>query len=210
MFVENEIIRINRMHNIQLHINDLTTFMQTEVYASLDDITKAALVRKKVELCGNYFLEIASNLNRNKYKGCYAPHKAVMITAIMELIESGHITSNVIHLDKELKARFKEMWQKLVPVGSPFKCEYRNPFTYMDSEPFWDLCTDKDKAFITWEAFYAFSHNESRSAVNDYLARSIKDDTISDQYSNNPPTINWMVAEDIMGIIPIISLLIAV
>lgn len=191
------------------NISALTTFMQTEVYASLDDLTKAALVRKKVELCGNYFLEIASNLNRNKFKGCYAPHKAVMIMAIMALVESGHISSNVIHLDKELKDKFKEVWQKVVPERRPFKCEYRNPFTYMDSEPFWDLSTDKDKAFITWEALYAFSHEASRAAIKDYLLRSVKDDTISDQYYNDHPTINWMVVEDIMGIIPLIGLMIA-
>lgn len=184
--------------------------MQTEVYASLDDMTKSALVRKKVELCGNYFLEIACNLNRNKFKGCYAPHKAVMIMAIMELVESGRITTNVIHLDKELKDKFKEVWQKVVPVGSPFKCEFRNPFTYMDSEPFWDLSTDKDKAFITWEAFNAFSHNESRLAIKNYLIRSITEDTISEQYSSEHPTINWMVAEDMLGIIPLISFLVAV
>lgn len=70
------------MTELQSHINDLTAFMQTKVYASLEDMTKVGLVRKKVELCGNYFLEIASNLNRNKYKGCYAPHKAVMIMAM--------------------------------------------------------------------------------------------------------------------------------
>ena len=158
--------------------------MHTEVYASLDDLTKSALLRKKVELCGNYFMEIASNLNRNKYKGCYAPHKAVMIIAVMELVELGHITTNVIHLDKELKAKFKEVWQRVVPVGSPFKCEYHNPFTYMDGEPFWDLSTDKNKAFITWEALYAFSHNESRLAIKNYLVRSISDETISDQYNH--------------------------
>lgn len=197
------------MNKVLSCINDLTTFMQTEVYASLDDLTKAALVRKKVELCGNYFLEMASNLNRNKFKRCYAPHKAVMIMAIMALVLSGHISSNVIYLDKELKDKFKEVWQKVVPEGSPFKCEYRNPFTYMDSEPFWDLSTDKDKAFITWEALYAFSHEASRAAIKDYLLRSVKDDTISEQYNNNHPTINWMVAEDIMGIIPLIGLMIA-
>lgn len=198
------------MNELQSHINDLTTFMQTEVYASLDEITKAALVRRKVELCGNYFLEIASNLNRNKFKRCFAPHKAVMIMAIMELVESGHISSNVIHLDRELKDKFKEVWQKVVPVGSPFKCKYRNPFTYMDSEPFWDLSTDRDKAFITWEAFYAFSHNGSRLAIKNYLIRSITEDTISEQYHNNHPTTNWMVAEDMLGIIPLISFLVAV
>ena len=198
------------MNELQSNINALTTFMQTEVYASLDDMTKAALVRKKVELCGNYFLEIARKLNRNKYKGCYAPHKAVMIMAIMELVELGNITTNVIHLDKDLKDKFKEVWQMVVPEGSPFKCEYRNPFTYMDSEPFWDLSTDKDKAFITWEALYAFSHDASRSAIKNYLIRSIKDETISDQYNYEHPTINRMVAEDIMGIIPLIGLMIAV
>lgn len=103
--------------------------MQTEVYASLDDMTKAALVRKKVELCYNYFLKIASNLNRNKYKGCYAPHKAVMIMAIMELVESRHITANVIHLDKKLKDKFKEVWQRgvLQEVRSNANTEIRSP-----------------------------------------------------------------------------------
>ena len=200
----------NNVNELQSHINDLTTFMQTEVFDSLDDLTKAALVRKKVELCGNYFLGIASNLNRNKFKGCYAPHKAVMIMAIIDLVESGHITSNVIHLDKELKEKFKDVWQKVVPVGSPFKCEYRNPFTYMDSEPFWDLSTDKNNALITWEAFYAFSHNESRLAIKEYLIRSITEDTISDQYNNEHPSINWMAAEEMLGLIPLLGLMIAV
>ena len=198
------------MLNVQRHINDLTSFMRTEVYASLDDTTKSALVRKKVELCGNYFLGIARNLNRNKYRGCYAPHKAVMIMAVMELVKSGHITSNVILLDTELKGMFKEIWHRVVPAGSPFKCEYRNPFTYMDSEPFWDLSNDKDKAFISWEAFYAFSHEESRSAIRVFLIRSIHDDTISEEYRNSHPDINWMVAEDMIAFAPILGLVIAI
>ena len=198
------------MLNVQHHINDLTSFMRTEVYASLDDTTKSALVRKKVELCGNYFLGIARNLNRNKYRGYYAPHKAVMIMAVMELVKSGHITSNVILLDTELKGMFKEIWHRVVPAGSPFKCEYRNPFTYMDSEAFWDLSNDKDKAFISWEAFYAFSHEESRSAIRVFLIRSIHDDTISEEYRNSHPDINWMVAEDMIAFAPILGLVIAI
>ena len=87
------------MQNIQHQINDLTAFMLTEVFAELDDAMKAVLERKKVELCGNYLLQIAGNLNRNKKKGCYAPHKAVMIMAVMELVKTGHITTNVVHLD---------------------------------------------------------------------------------------------------------------
>ena len=198
------------MLNVQHHINDLTSFMRTEVYASLDDTTKSALVRKKVELCGNYFLGIARNLNRNKYRGYYAPHKAVMIMAVMELVKSGHITSNVILLDTELKGMFKEIWHRVVPAGSPFKCEYRNPFTYMDSEPFGDLSNDKDKAFISWEAFYAFSHEESRSAIREFLIRSIHEDTISEEYRNRHPDINCIVSQYIIAFSPIIDLFIAI
>ena len=46
---------------------------------------------------------------------------------------------------------------------------------------------DKDKALMTWESLYAFLHEASRAAIKDYLLRSVKDDTISEQYNNNHP-----------------------
>ena len=195
---------------IQYQIKDLTTFMQTEVYASLDESTKTALVRKKVELCEKYFLNIAASLNRNKFHGCYAPHKAVMIMAVMELVESGYITTNVIRYDKKLKDKFKEIWQEVVPIGSPFNCDSRTPFTHMAGEPFWKLSDDKGEACITSEAFCAFSHGKSRMAIKACLLRSIKDDTISEQYGGEHPGINWMVAEDVLGILPLVGFMIAV
>ena len=68
-----------------------------------------------------YYISCFTSMNCNKYRGQVAPHKAVMIMATMELVESGQISSNVIHLDKELKDKFKEVWKKVVPEGSPFK-----------------------------------------------------------------------------------------
>ena len=198
------------MTDLRENINILTTFMQSEVYASLDSVTKANLLEKKAELCGRYFLKMAANLNRNKVQGCYAPHKAVMIMAIMELVESGHITANVVCLDRELKDKFKEVWSRLVPAGSPFKCGYQNPFIYMDSEPFWNLTGRKDRAYITWESFYAFSHAASREAIREFLQGTIADDTISSQYRNSHPYIDWMVAEDILIVLPFVSLFTAI
>lgn len=77
----------------------------------------------------------------------------------------------------------------------------------MDNEPFWHLSADKDKAVITEEALYAFSHKESRLAIGNYMIRSIKDDTVSGQYRNSHPDINWMVAEDVLKIIPLTGLI---
>lgn len=198
------------MQQVQTHINDLTSFMQTGVYASLDEATQTAIKRKKAELCGKYFLEMARNLNRNKQRGCYAPHKAVMILAIMELVRKGLITSNVIRLDKQLKAEFKKVWELYVPPGSPFKCEYHKPFTHMHNEPFWTLCADKEKALLSPEALYAFSHEASRRAIRDFLIGTIKEETISETYHLSHPHIDWLVAEDMLAFAPVLGLLIAI
>ncbi|MCQ2113557.1 MAG: hypothetical protein MJY52_00645 [Bacteroidaceae bacterium] len=56
-----------------------------------------------------HYIEAFSHFHTAKVKERKAPQKAVMIMAIMELVESGHITTNVIHLDKELKDKFKEV-----------------------------------------------------------------------------------------------------
>lgn len=194
------------MTPLQHDINDLTTFMQSAVFESLDDCTKAALERKKTMLCAEYVIGIARTLHRNKFKGCYAPHKAVMLIAIMRLAERGHWRNNVIVLDDELKAEFKKVWGESVPYGSPFKCEYRNPFTHMDSEEFWDLSGDKNKAFIAQEAFYAFTRAESRRIIEAFLKSTIVNDTVSTEYRTEHPSLR-MVAEDLLTVIPALPLL---
>ena len=80
----------------------------------------------------------------------------------------------------------------------------------MDSEPFWDLIDDKSVAYITCEAFWAFSDQKAQRAIKEYLLRSIREDTVSAQYSSEHPGINWMVAEEVLGIIPFVGLMIAV
>ncbi|MGN0036015.1 MAG: hypothetical protein ACI36X_02185 [Bacteroidaceae bacterium] len=197
------------MIDIQSYINDLTCFMQTDVFASLEETTKAALVKKKVALCRDYFLRMASNLNRNKYKGCFAPHKAVMLISIMELVESGHITTNIVCLDKELRSKFEDVWQRVVPIGSPFICGHRNPFIYMASEPFWHLSNEKNNAFISSEAFYAFSHEESRRAIKDFLIDSIREDSISEQYKTLH-LVHRMAAEDLLAFAPVLGFFMAI
>lgn len=198
------------MTNLKKNLNELSTFMQSEVYTLLDAGTKTTLVKMKTELCRQYFMEIARNLHRNKYKGCYAPHKAVMIISIMELVEEGHITTNVVYLDQELKDKFNEVWDRTVPVGSPFVCGYANPFLYMESEGFWKLSEDGSRADISWESFCAFSNSQSREVIREYLKGTIANDTVSTEYRNNNPYIDWKVAEDILSVIPLLGILTAV
>lgn len=201
------------MTDLQQNINDLSTFMQAPVFSTLDDNIQRAICAKKAELCAEYVIDIASKLHRNKFKGCYAPHKAVLLIAVAELVKEGVITSNVIHLDKELRERFKQVWGKCVPYGSPFKCEIRNPFTYMDNEELWDLSSDKNKAYLSWNAFCAFAHEETCDEVIAFLQATIVNDTISDEYQDSQRSIGLMAAEDMLGmmiVLPMVGMMMAV
>ena len=52
--------------------------------------------------------------HRNKLYG-KAPHKPVLLLAVIEQIESGNITDNRVYITAELVAAFQKIWLKLVP-----------------------------------------------------------------------------------------------
>ena len=132
----------------------------------------------------------------------------------MDLIDTGHISSTEIHLDKELKDRFKLVWKQTVPVGCQFKCEYRNPFTYLNHEPFWNLCDDKNTAILSDIAFHCMSNPRKRQILQDNLLCMIKNETLPNSprlYSiSTEQDTPGLVAESVLGIIPLIGLFIAV
>ena len=74
--------------------------------------------------------------SRNKKIGP-APHKPILLLAIIEGIERGDIISNRIYISPELVLYFKDIWAKLVTTShSP---NFALPFFHMKSEPFWQL-----------------------------------------------------------------------
>lgn len=83
--------------------------------------------------------EMFSSLNVNKMKGYIAPHKAVLLYAIISLIETGHYESNLISLDDELETTFENIWFEKVGLHPVYKCSIENPFYHMEKEPFWTL-----------------------------------------------------------------------
>lgn len=64
-----------------------------------------------------------------------APHKPVLLLAVIKGFEEGWIADNRIELSPELVATFKTLWQRLVQSGhSPLIAQ---PFFYMRGEGFW-------------------------------------------------------------------------
>lgn len=77
-----------------------------------------------------------SRLRRDRKLGG-APHKPILLLAILELIRKGEITNNRIAITPELVLEFKSIWSKLVVTRhTP---TFSLPFFHMKSEPFWKL-----------------------------------------------------------------------
>ena len=86
-----------------------------------------------------YYLDKFSNLHCNKMKGEVAPHKAIMLLSVMDLVASGVITSNKIEFTETLEERFKSNWKRYVKEDSVYKPVAGTPFWHLNYEPFWRL-----------------------------------------------------------------------
>ncbi len=76
-----------------------------------------------------------SKLRQGVTKYGPAPHKPVLLLAVLRGMEEGWIDENRIELSPELAGAFKSIWQKLVTTGhSPLIAQ---PFFYMRSSTFW-------------------------------------------------------------------------
>lgn len=77
-----------------------------------------------------------TSLRMNTQHGEPRPHKPVLLLAVLELAEAGHLGTNEVHFGPALFEHFGDYWKAVTdtPVG---RIQY--PFWSMDSEPFWDL-----------------------------------------------------------------------
>lgn len=85
------------------------------------------------------YIDLFSNLHTNKQHGKSAPHKAIMLLSVIDLISSQHITTNEIIYNEELEKCFLKNWKRYVKEASIFKPKAGTPFWHLNSEPFWQL-----------------------------------------------------------------------
>jgi putative restriction endonuclease len=82
---------------------------------------------------------------KRAYQHGGAPHKPILLLAILKSVESKVITSNRIYITPELIMNFRELWSKL--VMTKHQMNFALPFFHMQSEPFWRIIT-KPGAFV--------------------------------------------------------------
>ncbi len=71
--------------------------------------------------------------------GRQAPHKPILLLAIMELIGEGKIKENHIVLSEELVSRFSMIWTQYIGKDAPFQQKVTTPYWHLQNEPFYHL-----------------------------------------------------------------------
>jgi Predicted restriction endonuclease len=102
------------------------------------------------------YLDLFSKLHRHyKTDVGYAPHKPILLLALLDEIERGNISENQIRVTPELVASFRAYWRALVPPHS-WRERIVYPFRYLLQDGFWELVKDgttltaKELGYPTW------------------------------------------------------------
>ena len=87
----------------------------------------------------NYYIDCFSSLNTMKKSGKPAPHKALLLLSVIDLVERVVITDCRIPLSDELIRQFKRNTSALLGESKLFQPVANYPYYHMKSEPFWQL-----------------------------------------------------------------------
>ena len=86
-----------------------------------------------------HYIEAFTSLHTAKVKGHRAPHKAVLLLAVIDLMEEGEITSPSIELSDNLDRKFNAIWRRYLGESYIFTPDITKPFFHMQHEAFWKL-----------------------------------------------------------------------
>lgn len=152
-----------------------------------------------------YYISCFTSMNCNKYRGQVAPHKAMMLIAVMDEITNDHLTNGFVpHNDRMVKS-FESAWQRYVGKSSVFNPIFATPFFHLANEPFWKLmksdCYVEKKEYSLGalrESFYGAKLPDNlcqymaEPASRKRLMRALLDRFIPNWEDNEEI---WMVAE---------------
>ena len=132
-----------------------------------------------------YFNKCIQSLHTNVQKGSPAPHKAILLLSIIDLIEDGDITDARIFLTEELEARFLKLWKYYLGKSLLFSPDIFKPYYHMDHEPFWNLVSTEENRQEKVEPRYNRSWIQSNyqyALIDEELFKLLKDERVRAQF----------------------------
>lgn len=85
------------------------------------------------------YLSLFSSLNTSIKSGICAPHKAIMLLTVIDMVEDGSISNTCIEFSEKLERLFNYNWNRYIGESSVFQPKPGTPFWHLNSEPFWNL-----------------------------------------------------------------------
>lgn len=87
------------------------------------------------------YIDQLKKINVAKRDGLKAPHKAVLLLAVIDLVERGVITTPKIELTEDLESTYQNLWDRYVYNTQTFQPRLTTPFWHLSNEEFWRLRT---------------------------------------------------------------------
>ena len=95
----------------------------------------------------SHYLNKLTKLRVDRTKGAAAPHKAVLLISVFQLMDVGYFNDNRIYITPELVAKFKDNWCALVH-SDKFRPNFSLPFFHLKNDGFWQLITLPGRALL--------------------------------------------------------------
>ena len=113
------------------------------------------------------YIQLFTNLHTNTQKGVKAPHKAIMLLSVIDLVEYGVITSNKIEFSERLEKQFQHNWSRYIGLSNVFQPRVGTPFWHLHYEPFWKLVPYEggDEAIAMWLQGNPYSPGTTRKHI---------------------------------------------
>lgn len=107
-----------------------------------------------------YYNELLTKLHCKVTFGQRAPHKAILMLSIIDLIETGVLDNTFIPFIQEIESQFLNNWTRYIGHSDSFKPRSSLPFWHLSHEPFWKVKL-KETCDISFEELAqarAYSH----------------------------------------------------
>lgn len=122
-----------------------------------------------------------------------APHKPILLLAVIELIGEGYYSENRITPDEKLVKKFEDVWHRFIADSSPYSCTLSMPFYHLRGESFWSLVPSEEyeehseySLYQLRKSFkYATLDNDLFGLLTMQMCRDKLSETIIDLYFGN-------------------------
>lgn len=111
------------------------------------------------------YIDILVHLRTSSAGGYKAPHKAILMITITELVRDGLIGSPLIMNDDILKRHFVSNWHKYIQIQTPFVGDVNMPVSHIGTEKF--IVSSSFRSFeIERDLFFLMQNPEASETIN--------------------------------------------